>query len=136
MSMEIILIAVIAVAVIYLLTLRNRDKSTNGQRKELQSPEEILPEIQQRLEAGEDKIKLIKFVRIETGLGLKEAKDFVEGNYKMNPSIDTELQEKVQEMLQSGAGKIKATKYVREQTGFGLKEAKDFVDNVEKEANM
>lgn len=137
MSTEIILIVIIVLAVIYLLTLRSRNKLHDRQEKELKSPEEILPEIQQRLEAGEDKIKLIKLVRIETGLGLKDAKDFVEGNYKMNPSVsDTELQEKVQEMLQSGIGKIKATKYVREQTGFGLKEAKDFVDNVEKEANM
>lgn len=103
----------------------------------MKSPEEILPEVQQRLKSGEDKIKLIKFVRIETGLGLKEAKDLVEGNFKMDsPASDADLHQKVKEMLQSGAGPIKATKYVREQTGLGLKEAKDFVDHVKEETNI
>ncbi|GEN86877.1 ribosomal protein L7/L12 [Oceanobacillus sp. FSL W8-0428] len=130
MSTEVILIAVIILGGIYLLSLRIRNKHVDGQEKELKTPEEILPEVQQRLESGEDKIKLIKFVRVETGLGLKEAKDLVEGNFKMNTAdSDTELQQKVKEMLQSGSGPIKATKYVREQTGWGLKEAKDFVDN-------
>ncbi|MFD1452846.1 ribosomal protein L7/L12 [Oceanobacillus sojae] len=130
MSTEVILIAVIILGGIYLLSLRIRNKHVDGQEKELKTPEEILPEVQQRLESGEDKIKLIKFVRVETGLGLKEAKDLVEGNFKMNTAdSDTDLQQKVKEMLQSGSGPIKATKYVREQTGWGLKEAKDFVDN-------
>ncbi|WP_077603931.1 ribosomal protein L7/L12 [Oceanobacillus sojae] len=137
MSTEFILIIVIILGGIYLLTLRSRNKHVDGQDKERKTPEEILPEVQQRLQSGEDKIKLIKFVRIETGLGLKEAKDLVEGNFKMNsPATDTELQQKVEVMLQSGDGPIKATKYVREQTGLGLKEAKDFVDHVREEANM
>lgn len=135
MSTEIILIVVIVFAVIYLLTLRNRNKLQDRQEKELKSPEEILPEVQQRLNSGEDKIKLIKHVRIETGLGLKDAKDLVEGNFK-SPIADTDLKQKVQEMLQSGTDEIKTIKYVREQTGLGLKEAKDFVDNVKKHEEM
>nr|WP_227994997.1 ribosomal protein L7/L12 [Oceanobacillus sp. CFH 90083] len=131
MSIEIILIAIIVIAVIYLLSLRNRNK--DKLEKELRTPEEILPEVQQKLEAGENKIKLIKYVREETGLGLVEAKDLVEGNLETNTVVsEAELLSKVQEMLQSGIGDIKAVKYVREQTGFGLKEAKDFVDNAKK----
>ncbi|GIO17444.1 hypothetical protein J18TS1_05440 [Oceanobacillus oncorhynchi subsp. incaldanensis] len=137
MSTEFILIVVIGLALIYLSTLRNRNKPADRQGRELKSPEEILPEVQQRLESGENKIKLIKHVRTETGLGLEDAKNLVEGNYKMkSPIADSDLKEKVQEMLQSGTGEIKTIKYVREQTGLGLKEAKDFVDNVKKNEEM
>nr|WP_052401066.1 ribosomal protein L7/L12 [Oceanobacillus jeddahense] len=135
MSMEVILIVIIVLALIYLLSLRNRNK--HAQEQNHRPPEEVIPEVQQRLEAGENKIKLIKYVREETGLGLEDAKDLVEGNYKIKtPVSDAELQQNVQEMLQSGIGEIKATKYVREQTGLGLKEAKDFVDNAKKNENM
>lgn len=82
MSTEFILIVVIGLALIYLSTLRNRNKPADRQGRELKSPEAILPEVQQRLESGENKIKLIKHVRIETGLGLEDAKNLVEGTIK------------------------------------------------------
>ena len=57
--------------------------------------------------AGEKKIQVIKVVRAITGLGLKEAKDLVDG--APNP-----------------------IKEVRAVTGLGLKEAKDLVDGAPK----
>ncbi|WP_245833015.1 ribosomal protein L7/L12 [Oceanobacillus timonensis] len=135
MSTAVILIAVIVFAVIYLLASQSKNKLANRQARK--TPKEILPEIQQRLQSGEDKIKLIKYARVETGLGLKDAKDLVEGNFEWNPSTSNEeLLQNVQEMLQSGIGEVKATKYVREQTGLGLKEAKDYVDNAKKDGSM
>lgn len=130
--MEIVLIIVIICGIIYLTTLRKKDRQGKKKEKILRTPEEIFPEVQQKLQAGEGKISVIKYVRIETGLGLQEAKDFVENQKypEPNPNLsDTDLLENVQEMLQSGTGEIKTIKYVREVTGLGLKEAKDFVDN-------
>ncbi|GAB2551299.1 ribosomal protein L7/L12 [Gracilibacillus alcaliphilus] len=137
MSLEMILVVVIGSVVLFMLLSiigkkANHEQQTPENRKD---PAEILPEVQQRLQAGEDKIRLIKYVRQETGLGLKEAKELVDKlTYQRtytNPA-DTDLSSKVREMLQSGVGEIKTIKYVRGETGLGLKEAKTFVEKAKK----
>ena len=76
--------------------------------------------------AGEKKIQVIKVVRELTGLGLKEAKDLVEGAPKpVKEDFDVILKG-------SGDKKIQVIKVVRELTGLGLKEAKDLVDGAPK----
>lgn len=127
MTAEIII--VICAVLVLAAALNKKKHSQEGNQKD---PGEILPMIQEKLQSGEGKIQVIKYVRQETGLGIKEAKEFVENGESPKGSInyaETELLPKVQEMLHSGMGEIKVIKYVREETGLGLKEAKDFVDN-------
>jgi ribosomal protein L7/L12 len=93
------------------------------------------------LVAGGNKIEAIKRVRELTGLGLKEAKDYVEAMPRsalpdlptaaLSPVPNThpaaaDLAE-VSALLARG-NKIEAIKRVRELTGLGLKEAKDYVE--------
>jgi len=84
--------------------------------------------------AGDKKIEVIKEVRAITGLGLKEAKDLVEGAPKaVKEGVSKDDANKFKEQLEkAGAKKIQVIKVVRELTGLGLKEAKDLVDGAPK----
>lgn len=94
-----------------------------------------------------DKIELVKSVREATGLGLKDAKDAVDGYYRRQasgqppvrglmyatPSVSGAPRDGLVEGILAGAGlpemsKIELIKRVREATGLGLKEAKDAVE--------
>jgi ribosomal protein L7/L12 len=91
---------------------------------------------------ADQKIAAIKLVRERTGMGLKEAKDYVEAlvaGQAVTPlppaaapppaahpgDIDQEAQ-----ALMRADQKIAAIKLVRERTGMGLKEAKDYVERL------
>jgi large subunit ribosomal protein L7/L12 len=57
--------------------------------------------------AGGQKIQVIKVVRAITGLGLKEAKDLVEGSPKaVKENISKEDAEKYKKMLEENGGKV------------------------------
>jgi len=107
------------------------------------------------LEAGAQKINVIKEVRAITGLGLKEAKDLVEGAPKpVKEGANKADADKIKAQLEAaGAGaaaaaeekttfnvvleaagdkKIQVIKEVRAITGLGLKEAKDLVEGAPK----
>ncbi|MBI5286406.1 MAG: 50S ribosomal protein L7/L12 [Deltaproteobacteria bacterium] len=57
--------------------------------------------------AGEDKIKTIKEVRVITGLGLKEAKDLVEGAPKtLKEGVSKADVEKIKKQLESVGAKV------------------------------
>lgn len=81
---------------------------------------------------GENKIQAIRYVREETGLGLKEAKDITDAAYSgasLEKCASAPQQIDPRKLVaQFGDRKIQAIKYVREQTGLDLKEAKDIVD--------
>jgi len=88
----------------------------------------------QLMEAGAQKVSVIKAVREITGLGLKEAKDLVDGAPKpvkegMNKADADAAKKKLED---AGANKVSVIKAVRELTGLGLKEAKDLVDGAPK----
>jgi len=58
-------------------------------------------------EAGPQKINVIKVVRAATGLGLKEAKDLVDGAPKaIKESISKEDAEKLKKELEEAGGKV------------------------------
>jgi len=58
-------------------------------------------------EAGAQKINVIKVVRAATGLGLKEAKDLVDGAPKpVKESIPKEEAEKLKKELEEAGGKV------------------------------
>ena len=58
-------------------------------------------------EAGSNKINVIKEVRTITGLGLKEAKDIVEGAPKViKEAVDKEEANKVKEALEKAGAKV------------------------------
>jgi ribosomal protein L7/L12 len=89
--------------------------------------------------AGGNKIEAIKRVRQLTGLGLKEAKDYVEAlplsgaiplpaSANVAPAAAADLSEV--HLLAHQGNKIAAIKRYRELTGVGLKEAKDYVDRL------
>jgi ribosomal protein L7/L12 len=102
------------------------------------------------VDAGPKKIEVIKIVRQGTGLGLREAKDLVDGvpsvvngasrealeragavvSYHFSPAP---LLEPVSAgsvyLVHPGRNKIGIIKIVREATGLGLKEAKDLVES-------
>jgi len=93
------------------------------------------------LVAGNHKIEAIKQVRELTGLGLKEAKDYIEGlplaalddlpASAPYPVVSTNLAAPnlaEVSVLLAGGNKIGAIKRVRELTGLGLKEAKAYVE--------
>ena len=86
------------------------------------------------LDAGAQKVQVIKAVRELTGLGLKEAKDLVDGAPKpvkeAIPKADAEAA--LKKLVEAGANKVQVIKAVRELTGLGLKEAKDLVDGAPK----
>ena len=112
--------------------------------------------------AGEKKINVIKEVRTITGLGLKEAKDLVEGAPKLVKMLEEKwdvsaaapvavaagpaaggagaaaakpAEEKTEFTLvltAAGEKKINVIKEVRTITGLGLKEAKDLVEGAPK----
>ncbi len=101
-----------------------------------------------RLIAAEHKINAIKFVREKTGMGLKEAKDFVEaleagtpppipaksppsGPIFSDPHGSGIDWERIRSELAHGR-KIEAIKLYRAQTNVGLKEAKDAVEMFER----
>jgi ribosomal protein L7/L12 len=95
------------------------------------------------LAAGK-KIEAIKLARQQTGLGLKEAKDYVEALERGEPVTplpprqssgapggpSSALMEQAARALVAQGKKIEAIKLVRQQTGWGLKEAKDYVDGL------
>ena len=57
--------------------------------------------------AGEKKVEVIKAVRAITGLGLKEAKDLVEGAPKaVKENIAKEEAEKIKKQLEDGGAKV------------------------------
>ena len=57
--------------------------------------------------AGEKKIEVIKEVRAITGLGLKEAKDLVEGSPKpVKENVSKDEAEAVKKKLEDGGGKV------------------------------
>ena len=59
------------------------------------------------LEAGEKKVNAIKAVRELTGLGLKEAKDMVEGApSKLKEGISKDDAEKLKKELEEAGGKV------------------------------
>lgn len=58
-------------------------------------------------EAGAEKIKVIKEVRAITGLGLKEAKDLVEGAPKtLKEAISKDEAEKIKKQVESAGAKV------------------------------
>ncbi len=58
-------------------------------------------------ETGADKIKVIKEVRAVTGLGLKEAKDLVEGAPKtLKEGVSKEEAEKIKKQVESSGAKV------------------------------
>lgn len=58
-------------------------------------------------DAGSNKINVIKEVRTITGLGLKEAKDLVEGAPKVvKEGVDKEEAEKVKKQLEAAGAKV------------------------------
>jgi len=58
-------------------------------------------------EAGAEKIKVIKEVRAVTGLGLKEAKDLVEGAPKtLKEGVSKEEAEKIKKQVESSGAKV------------------------------
>ena len=60
--------------------------------------------------AGEKKIQVIKEVRAITGLGLKEAKDLVEGAPKaVKEGVSKEEAEALKTQLEAAGGKVKLT---------------------------
>ena len=85
-------------------------------------------------EAGAQKIQVIKVVRELTSLGLKEAKDLVDGAPK--PVLEKATKEAAEaaktKLAEAGGQKIQVIKVVRELTSLGLKEAKDLVDGAPK----
>ena len=57
--------------------------------------------------AGDKKVEVIKVVRAATGLGLKEAKDLVEGAPKpVKENIAKDEAEKIKKQLEEGGGKV------------------------------
>ena len=57
--------------------------------------------------AGDKKIQAIKIVRAVTGLGLKEAKDLVEGKPKpVKENVSKEEAEKIKKQLEDGGAKV------------------------------
>ena len=85
--------------------------------------------------AGDKKINVIKEVRAVTALGLKEAKDLVEGAPKeVKSGVNKKEAEEIKAKLEAaGDKKINVIKEVRAITGLGLKEAKDLVEGAPKE---
>lgn len=58
-------------------------------------------------DAGAEKIKVIKEVRAITGLGLKEAKDLVEGAPKpLKEGVSKDEAEKIQKQVESAGAKV------------------------------
>mgnify|MGYP001558631401 CR=1 FL=1 len=58
-------------------------------------------------EAGAEKIKVIKEVRAITGLGLKEAKDLVEGAPKnLKEAVSKDEAEKIKKQVESAGAKV------------------------------
>ncbi|MBI5234643.1 MAG: 50S ribosomal protein L7/L12 [Deltaproteobacteria bacterium] len=58
-------------------------------------------------EAGAEKIKVIKEVRTVTGLGLKEAKDLVEGAPKtLKEGVSKDEAEKIKKLVESAGAKV------------------------------
>lgn len=138
MNIQLILIFIVLLVGIVIFYLRI-SKNEEEQVKEYRSLEEIVPELQQKIAARKGKIDLIKFVRNETGLGLAEAKMFVEEQIQPDSSQAVDRADFlviVQKMLQAGEGYIKIIKYVRDETGLGLKDAKEFVDHAKSEMNV
>lgn len=57
--------------------------------------------------AGDNKISVIKEVRAITGLGLKEAKDLVDGAPKaIKESVKKDEAEKIKEQIEAAGGKV------------------------------
>ncbi len=57
--------------------------------------------------AGDNKINVIKEVRVITGLGLKEAKDLVEGAPKpLKEGVSKEDAQKIKEAVEKAGGKV------------------------------
>ena len=83
--------------------------------------------------AGAAKINVIKVVRELTGLGLKEAKDLVDGAPKpVKEGVSKADAEALKKQLEDAGAKVEVIKVVRAVTGLGLKEAKDLVDGAPK----
>jgi large subunit ribosomal protein L7/L12 len=59
------------------------------------------------MDAGPNKINVIKEVRTITGLGLKEAKDLVEGAPKtVKEAVNKEESEKIKKAIEAAGGKV------------------------------
>lgn len=135
MTLESILIIVLVILIVLFIAIRFRRKPEKSYR----SPASIIPEVQQKLNNRENTVSVIKYVREETGLGLVEAKKFVDTQIDSCSGTyldETELMTVVEEKLNSGESHIEIIKYVREKTGFGLKDAKDYVDGVKEEVTQ
>lgn len=96
------------------------------------TPRTDLPTSVQAALAQGDELEAIKLLRSTTGLGLKEAKDLIDGHSNAmgqhsRASVPSTLPPQVMNALQRG-DKIEAIKLMRQATGLGLKEAKDLVD--------
>lgn len=135
MEIIFIILLILIVVIILFIALRFRNKTEKSYRP----PGSIILEVQQKLSNGENTVSVIKYVREETGLGLEEAKKFVDEHSSGQSGAyldETELMTDVEEMLNNGVSDIEIIKYVREKTGFGLKDAKDYVDGVKEEFNQ
>src|SRR5438128_12013708 len=86
------------------VVVAQQDTGTGGKKKD----EDIKTEFTVVLESfGADKIKVIKVVREITGLGLKEAKDLVEGAPKpVKENVGKDEAEKIKKQLEDVGAKV------------------------------
>jgi ribosomal protein L7/L12 len=150
-----IVLAVLAVVVVVIVLRRRQDSSFGRMSLSLDDNAIATPPARHNsvaissadiaaisaLAAGDNKIAAIKRVRELTGLGLKEAKDYVEAlplaapadlpTLALKPAVNADAATpdlaEVSALL-AGGNKIAAIKRLRELTGLGLKDAKDYVE--------
>lgn len=96
-------------------------------------PYELQMKIEALLSQGQ-RLQAVKLLTMETGCGLKEARDFVDGMGPVAPPVDTIILTNVEDqlisLLQQGK-KLEAIKLYRDHTGLGLKESKDYIESLE-----
>lgn len=127
MTLEFILILLVIIIIISFILAKIKMRP----KQDFRSVDSVLPEVRERLNSDEDSVKIIKYVREETGLGLIDAKALVDREKGDGTRMDDkELTDSVDAMLLEGESEIKIIKHVRTETGLGLKDAKDYVDEV------
>ncbi|MFD2829757.1 ribosomal protein L7/L12 [Corticicoccus populi] len=127
MTLEFILILLVIIMIISFILAKIKKRP----KQDFRSVDSVLPEVRERLNSDEDSVKIIKYVREETGLGLIDAKALVDREKGDGTRMDDkELADSVDAMLLEGESEIKIIKHVRTETGLGLKDAKDYVDEV------